>query len=187
VAAKLRKTGMRYTWLYLCLLLCLQLSGCQQGSDAAYQLVLRSIYNHSIPTLSATELQLEHEHNPAETSLLLAETPLLLDTRSLREFQVSHLPGARYMGYDEPDLSVLKDVSLDTPLVLYCAVGYRSEKVGEQLLALGYTQVRHLHGGLFDWVNQGLPVYNTQGQTDSVHAYTRSWGIWLRKGQKVYD
>lgn len=167
---------MRYTWLYL--LLCLLLSGCQQSSDAAYQLVLRGLYSHRVATLSVEELQQELTHK---------STPLLLDTRSLREFRVSHLPGARYIGYETPDLSVLKDVPLDTPLVLYCAVGYRSEKVGERLLAAGYTQVRHLHGGLYAWVNQGLPVYNTQGQTDSVHAYTPVWGLWLRKGQKVYD
>ncbi len=187
---------MRYTWLYLRLLLCLQLSGCQQSSDAAYGLMLRSIYSHSVPTVSATELQQELEQAPgsseassllAGTSSLPAEPPLLLDTRTEREFEVSHLPGARYMGVGKPDLSVLKDVPLETPLVLYCAVGYRSEKVGEQLLAAGYTRVRHLHGGLFDWVNQGLSVYNNQGQTNSVHAYTRAWGMWLRKGRKVYD
>ncbi|WP_299989473.1 rhodanese-like domain-containing protein [uncultured Pontibacter sp.] len=172
---------MRYTWhhrLYLILLLCLLLSACQQPSDAAYNLMLRQLYSHSVDTISAIQVQQQLRQGIA---------PLLLDTRSESEYQVSHLPGARYVGYEDFDLSDLKDVPQNTPLVVYCSVGYRSEKVGEQLQAAGYTQVRNLHGGLFGWVNQGLPVYDKQGQTTKVHGYTRAWGVWLRKGEKVYD
>nr|WP_230392060.1 rhodanese-like domain-containing protein [Pontibacter sp. FD36] len=172
---------MRYTWhhrLYLILMLCLLLSACKQPSDGAYNLMLRQLYSHNVDTISAIQVQQQLRQGIA---------PLLLDTRSESEYQVSHLPGARYVGFEDFDLSDLNDVPPNTPLVVYCSVGYRSEKVGEQLQVAGYAQVRNLHGGLFGWVNQGLPVYDKQGQTTKVHGYTRAWGVWLRKGEKVYD
>ncbi|MDO6388951.1 rhodanese-like domain-containing protein [Pontibacter sp. BT731] len=172
---------MRSTWhhrLYLTLLLSLLLSACKPPSDATYNLVLRQLYSHSVDTISVTMLQQELRQGIA---------PLLLDTRSINEYEVSHLPGAWYVGYADFDLSALKDVPPNKPLVVYCAVGYRSEKIGEQLQKAGYTNVRNLYGGLFGWVNQGLPVYSAQGQTTKVHGYTRAWGVWLRKGEKVYD
>lgn len=169
---------MRYTWLYLALLLSLLLLACKQPSDTAYNLMLRQLYNHRVDTISAAQVQQKLEQGIV---------PLLLDTRSKSEYQVSHLPGARYIGYADFDLSELKDVPSDTALVVYCAVGYRSEKIGEQLQAAGYTNVQNLHGGLFAWVNEGLPVYDSLGQTEKVHAYTRIWGIWLHDGDKVYD
>ena len=45
-----------------------------------------------------------------------------------------------------------------------------------------------MYGGIFEWVNEGFPVVNNQEkQTDNVHAYNKSWGIWLKKGVKVYE
>lgn len=154
------------------------LSACKQPSDAAYHLMLRQLYSHSVDTISTAHVQQQLNQGIAL---------LLLDTRSEAEYRVSHLPGARYVGYTDFDLSDLKDVPQNTPIVVYCAVGYRSEKIGERLQDAGYTKVRNLHGGLFEWVNQGLPVHDAQGQTTKVHAYTRGWGIWLHKGEKVYD
>jgi hypothetical protein len=70
---------------------------------------------------------------------------------------------------------------------VYCSVGYRSERIGEKLLKLGYTDVVNLYGGIFEWKNQGLDVYNSSNYpTDSVHTYNKSWGKWLVKGIKVY-
>lgn len=172
---------MRYTWyhrLYLTTLLCLLLTACSQNPDAAYHQLLRQLYSHTVDTTSTRQVQQQLKQGIA---------PLLLDTRTESEYRVSHLPGAIHVGYEHMDLSALKDVPPNTPLVVYCSVGYRSEKVGERLQATGYTAVRNLHGGLFEWVNQGLPVYDEQGETKKVYAYTRAWGVWLRKGEKVYD
>jgi predicted sulfurtransferase len=75
----------------------------------------------------------------------------------------------------------------NTPVVVYCSVGYRSEQIGEKLLQAGFTDVHNLFGSIFEWVNQGYPVFKNQSeQTNRVHAYSRSWGIWLQKGVKVY-
>ena len=46
----------------------------------------------------------------------------------------------------------------------------------------------NLRGGIFDWVNMGYPVYDKEGnETQKIHAYDKSWGKWLIKGEKVYE
>lgn len=113
---------------------------------------------------------------------------ILLDTRAKAEYDVSHLPGARWVGYDDFDISRVQNIPKNANVVLYCSVGYRSEKVGEKLLAAGYQRVSNLYGSLFEWVNQGNPVVDRAGQpTRRVHAYSRAWGIWLNRGEKVYE
>jgi len=57
----------------------------------------------------------------------------------------------------------------------------------EELLELGYTNVKNLYGGIFQWKNDGFDVVNNQSMvTDSVHTYNKSWSKWLVKGVKVY-
>jgi len=46
--------------------------------------------------------------------------------------------------------------------------------------------VHNLYGGILEWVNQGLPVYDQEGKsTKRVHTFTRFWGKWLDKGVRV--
>ncbi len=91
------------------------------------------------------------------------------------------------MDYDKPNLEALAKIPKSASIIVYCSIGYRSERVGEQLQEAGFTNVQNLYGGLFQWVNEEKPVFNAQGKTQQVHAYSRSWGIWLQKGEKVYE
>jgi rhodanese-related sulfurtransferase len=117
----------------------------------------------------------------------LDSTCTLLDTRSYREYEVSHIEGAIWVGYDEFELSKLTSISKDKKVVVYCSVGYRSGKIGEKLTKAGYTQVYNLWGGIFDWVNKGKPVVNDKGATNLIHGYNKKWGKWLTRGEKVYE
>lgn len=157
----------------------LVLQACGQTTDAAYALMLKGIYNNTVPLLQPKQLFQELQKP--------ANKPLLLDTRSPAEYKVSHIAGARFVGFGDFDVAELKDVPKDTPLVVYCSVGARSEHIGEQLQQAGYKNVRNLYGGIFGWVNHGFSVYNKKGETDKVHAYSKTWGIWLQEGEKVYD
>ncbi|RDV16206.1 rhodanese-like domain-containing protein [Pontibacter diazotrophicus] len=155
------------------------LQACGQTTGSAYALMLKGLYSHTIPQLKPEQLyqQLQKAENK----------PLLLDTRTAAEHKVSHLNGARFIAYENFSLSLLKDVPKDTPIIVYCSVGYRSEKIGEQLQQAGFNNVHNLYGGIFEWINQEYPVYNKAGQTNKVHAYSSTWGIWLEKGEKVYE
>lgn len=146
-----------------------------QIQDQSYKLLLKGLLSHSVPEVSVTE------------AMTVGEEAIFLDARAKKEFDVSHLKGARFVGYDDFDLTAVKDIPKDKKVVVYCSIGYRSEKIAEQLIAAGYSDVSNLFGGVFEWKNQGHEVYNTAGETEQVHAFDKTWGIWLRKGEKVYD
>lgn len=147
-----------------------------QTNSRAYKVMLEGMYKHTVPMVSCSELKKEQNE------------VVLLDTRAKREYEVSHLPEARWVGYEEFDLKKVENLPKDTPIVVYCTVGVRSERVGEKLKAAGYQNVRNLYGSIFEWVNQDNPVVDNQGKpTQKVHAYSRTWGVWLNKGEKVYE
>jgi len=112
---------------------------------------------------------------------------VFLDTREPEEFAVSHIKDAKWVGYKDFNTKIVSSISKQTSIIVYCSVGYRSEKVGEKLLKAGYTNVYNLYGSLFEWVNQGYPVYKNRNElTSDVHTYSRSWEKWVEKGKKVY-
>lgn len=111
----------------------------------------------------------------------------ILDSREKKEFNVSHIEGAKYCGYDHFSTQYIAALDKSKPVIVYCSVGYRSGKIGEKLKEMGFKEVYNLYGGIFDWVNSGYPVVNAKGTTDQVHGYNLSWGKWLRRGEKVYE
>ncbi len=121
--------------------------------------------------------------------LVESENIIILDTRETEEYEVSHLPGAVWVGDDEIDLDKLKSeiTNPDAPIVVYCSVGVRSEDFGEKLIDMGYTDVRNLYGGIFLWKNTGRNVVDSTGTiTENVHAYSKYWGKLLTEANKVY-
>ncbi|PRY07394.1 rhodanese-related sulfurtransferase [Pontibacter ummariensis] len=154
------------------------LQACSQPTNKAYALLLKSLYDNTVPQIKPEKLYqlLEQKHQL-----------LLLDTRSTKEFAVSHMKGARQVDPATFQPTELGKEAKDKLVVVYCSVGYRSERVGEKLQQAGFTNVLNLYGGLFEWVNRGFPVYNRAGVTQQVHAYSELWGMWLQKGEKVYD
>ncbi|WP_185781922.1 rhodanese-like domain-containing protein [Croceivirga lutea] len=114
---------------------------------------------------------------------------VLLDTRELEEFKVSHLKDALWVGYKDFDITtVLENIpEKETPIVVYCSIGVRSEDIGEELQKAGYTNIKNLYGGIFEWKNQDKVVIDSLGQeTENIHAYSKYWGKLLTKGNKVY-
>lgn len=110
-----------------------------------------------------------------------------VDAREKNEFAVSHIKDAVWCGYDDFDINRLKNVDGSKKIIVYCSVGYRSEKISLKLKKLGFTNTYNLYGGIFEWKNQGHPVVDLAGnQTEKVHAYNEKWGVWLTEGEKVY-
>jgi len=141
----------------------------------SYDIMLSTLLAHSVPEI--------------EVAKAAADTmAVFLDAREQPEYKVSHIPSAIWVGYDDFELSRLEGVAKDTPVIVYCSVGYRSEKITEKLRQAGYANVSNLYGGIFEWVNRGHGVVNSENSaTNKVHAYSKSWGVWLEKGEKVYQ
>jgi len=113
---------------------------------------------------------------------------LILDTRKKEEYTVSHIPNAIWSN-EKLDASAFAKAYPDKSqsIVVYCSIGVRSEKFGESLQKLGYTNVYNLYGSIFSWKNKGYTVVNYQKKpTDSVHVYSKEWAKYLKTGIKVY-
>lgn len=143
-------------------------------NDKAYNLLLSALLSHSMPEVSVDRI--------ASGSFRI------LDARTYREFSVSHIKGATWVGYDDFYVNRLAGIDKQTSVAVYCSVGYRSERIAERLRQQEYTDVVNVYGGIFEWVNTGHPVVTGDGaETDAAHAYSTSWGIWLKRGMHVYE
>ncbi len=163
---------IRPTLLFIAALI-VGLAQAQLVSDPAYAERLLDLLDRGTPALTVPQC-------------LALKDAVYLDAREQEEYSVSHLAGARWVGYDDFNLSRLRGISKNAPIVVYCSVGYRSGKITEQLREAGFTNARNLYGGIFEWVNTGNPVVDATGATQRVHAYDTNWGRWLRTGVKVY-
>jgi rhodanese-related sulfurtransferase len=102
--------------------------------------------------------------------------PVLLDVRTPEEWNVSHLPGARRVDPSASADRVAAGLPKDTPIVTYCAVGYRSGEMADRLRAAGFTNVRNLEGSIFQWANEERPLVREQERVSQVHPYNAFWG-----------
>ena len=125
--------------------------------------------------ISADELQALYESD---------EVPFVVDVREAEEFAVSHLQHAKNLETGTSIATQVRDKA--TPIVVYCSVGYRSAAVAEELMALGYSNVRNLHHSIFDWAEKGLSLRNAEGETDKVHPFNRIWGRLVNKQLHAY-
>jgi rhodanese-related sulfurtransferase len=134
--------------------------------------LLKTSLRHKFPKvewISTSELAdwLANKKRPA---------PVLLDVRTTDEWNISHLAGSRRV---DPNASVdraASGVAKETPIVTYCAVGYRSGEIAERLRAAGFTNVRNLEGSIFQWANEHRPLVHGDEHVSQVHPYNSFWG-----------
>lgn len=115
-----------------------------------------------------------------------ASRPLLLDARSKEEFAVSHLAGARRVDPSATTFPSLDSLDRDTPIVVYCSVGYRSSRIVKRLREKGFTNASNLRGSIFRWANEGRPVVRNGTPVRAVHPYDETWGVLLQENLRAY-
>lgn len=158
------------------LLISLHLSGFAQKNLAE---LLNNYNSHSIPYIAVAELRMLQWH----------DSVVILDARELMEFKVSHIKSAINVGFNNFDVNAesLQKIDKNTPIIVYCSVGIRSEKIGEKLKKNGFSNVKNLYGGIFEWKNKGYPVIDSAGtETENVHTFSKTWSKWLQAGKPVY-
>ncbi len=140
---------------------------------------LLEMYNErSVPYISVQELAMPKTN------------AIILDAREIKEYNVSHIKNAIYVGYDDFQIDSVqkKLLNIDTQIVVYCSLGIRSEDIAEKIKKAGYTNVFNLYGGIFEWKNNGFKVYDSINTvTENVHIFSKEWSKWLTKGEKVYE
>ncbi|MGC1310015.1 MAG: rhodanese-like domain-containing protein [Phormidesmis sp.] len=127
----------------------------------------------AVRTISTAELANRLAQNP--TSLTL------IDARQAKEYAVSHLPQAQLARTVEA--AEAAGISKEKPIVAYCSIGYRSGRLAQALQAAGY-KVMNLEGSIFQWANEGRPLFTDEppaGEqpTRQVHPYNALWGLLL--------
>ncbi len=127
----------------------------------------------SVPQMSTTELAAKVERNPASV--------LVVDVRSAKEFEVSHLPGAILAGSAESIAKTAKERGVQE-VVLYCSVGFRSSRLASVLRQKGLSGVSNLEGSIFVWANEGRPLLRGTDRVHTVHPYGNRWAGLLKAG-----
>jgi rhodanese-related sulfurtransferase len=104
----------------------------------------------------------------------------LLDTRTVEEFNASHIPGAKH--YDSAKAFV-GSLTKNTPIVVYCSVGIRSAAIAKKLQADGYTDVKNLRGSSFMWANEARALEGPAAP--QVHPFNARWGALLNPNVRL--
>ena len=156
--------------------LTLLFGSCLYAQNQTFEDMLQELLSHTV-----------YEIRTSEVESMLNKGALILDTRAFDEYQVSHILNAKWVGYKEFDENKVNELPNDKPIIVYCSVGYRSEKIAEKLQEMGFKKVYNYYGGIFSWKNDGNEVVTVGDKpTDKVHTYNRKWSQWLLKGQKVW-
>lgn len=79
---------------------------------------------------------------------------LLVDVRETSEFEKEHIPGALLLPLSSFDPELFPTLN-GKKVVLYCAIGKRSEAAGKMLLKEGHLDVVHMSGGMNAWKAAG--------------------------------
>lgn len=88
------------------------------------------------------------------------ETLRLVDVRRPDEWETARIEGAQLL--DSDLMEELQEQPKDTMMVFQCHHGHRSQRVAEQLVALGYTSIFNLTGGIEAWsqeIDSTVPRY----------------------------
>ena len=76
---------------------------------------------------------------------------IILDVREQYEYDEGHIPGAILIPYGEIADRAEKELPDKNQLILvYCRSGRRSKIAAEELVKLGYTNIKEF-GGIIDW------------------------------------
>ena len=76
---------------------------------------------------------------------------IIIDARTQEEYDQGHIPGAILIPeYEIADRAEKELPDKDQLILLYCRSGRRSKIAAEELVKLGYTNVKEF-GGIIDW------------------------------------
>jgi rhodanese-related sulfurtransferase len=116
----------------------------------------------TVPTGSADPRCSGGDLSPAEAAELLADEGIqitAIDTRTPAEYADGHVPGAVNLStQDAAFWDQVGQLPTDGIYVLYCRSGSVTQRVMQQMLAMGFGSVCHIESGFNGWVRAGLPV-----------------------------
>ena len=124
------KRNKRFLIMLLTLALPIGCVGCSNGGSATYE------------QISGAEAK----------ALMDSESGyIIIDARTQEEYDQGHIPGAIMIPeYEIADRAEKELPDKDQLILVYCRSGRRSKIAAEELVKLGYTNVKEF-GGIIDW------------------------------------
>jgi len=109
--------------------------------------------------MNAQEATIKNVNSIEFKKLIEKKDGILLDVRTLYEFEDGHIKDAVQLNYYA--FSFRKNVLLlpkDKPVYLYCRTGYRSKKTAKILIENGYKNVYNFENGILEWERNKYPI-----------------------------
>ena len=96
----------------------------------------------------------------ADSWMKSVPTVQILDVRTREEFESGHIDKAIRIAWPDKEFAKRINQKLDPkkPVLVYCRSGRRSAQAAEELVKLGFTDVRNLQGGILLWTESGKPL-----------------------------
>ena len=132
-------------------LLCILLTAC--GNDSSIGIIGGADGPTSIIVAEKGEKAMYEQITPEEAKMIMdsGEEHIILDTREQDEFNEGHIAGAILIPYTEIENKAEEMLpDKDKLILVYCSSGRRSKIAAENLVKLGYTNVKEF-GGIIDW------------------------------------
>ncbi|MCH9798337.1 MAG: rhodanese-like domain-containing protein [Betaproteobacteria bacterium] len=92
---------------------------------------------------------------------------VIVDVREQAEWDEQHIDGAIFIPLNQVEnrMSELTQYK-DSPIIVQCRSGRRSNIAGAKLIDAGFTKVYNLEGGILAWDKQGLETVQTATTTN---------------------
>lgn len=117
-------------------------------------LILLTISLFAVTACGGAEGELGYEQITAEEAKAIMDTEtdyIIIDARTEEEYAEGHIEGAILIPeYEIADRAEAELPDKDALILVYCRSGRRSKIAAEELVKLGYTDVREF-GGIIDW------------------------------------
>ena len=106
------------------------------------------------PRTQQEEANMQYTNITAQQAKEIMDTQtgyVILDVRAQSEYDEGHIPGAIVIPHDQVKEKA-EDILLDKDqlILVYCRSGRRSKLAAEDLVDLGYTNIKEF-GGILDW------------------------------------
>ena len=106
----------------------------------------------------------EHEIYPGDVAEKIknGEDIVLLDVRTLKEYEEIHLKNALLLPVQELSARTLAEIGLgdsakNKEIIIYCKSGARSKTAYDIMNSLGYTNIKSVAGGMIHWEEDNYP------------------------------
>lgn len=137
----------KYFLLMAALFIIFTVNGCKKDPEPVIPAATTEV------TAAETEVNNYTQISAEEAKQMMQDQTgyIILDVRTLEEYDSGHIPGAvvlpnEVIGTEE--LTILPDK--DQLILVYCRSGNRSRQASQKLVDLGYTNIYEF-GGIIDW------------------------------------